>query len=238
MAEQQLIPTRSFKAMARPVPVGLPSLTGPALTACKFISLHHFRVSGDLQIRANCFCSWAANSAVMPNVCGWNGFSTSEDSASEIQAIYNAIQSVAAATKVDHRFILAVMMQESKGCVRVNTTGNGVRNPGLMQDHDGPHSCNDGGNVQVPCPDAEIQGMIQDGTGGTAAGDGLAATLNQAEGLGKTDAQGFYAAARIYNSGSIDPSGNLGAGGSTHCYASDIANRLKGWVLAPDTCTA
>lgn len=173
----------------------------------------------------------------MPNVCGWNSWSTSEDSPSEIQAIYNAIQSVAATTKVDHRFILAVMMQESKGCVRVPTTANGVRNPGLMQDHDGTHTCNDAGNVQVPCPDDQIQGMIQDGSGGTAAGDGLAGTLNQAEGLGKSGAQGFYTAARIYNSGSVDGSGDLGAGGSTHCYASDVANRLKGWVLAPSSCT-
>lgn len=171
----------------------------------------------------------------MPSVCGWNNWGA-EDSSGEIQAIYNAIQSVAATTKVDHRFILAVMMQESKGCVRVPTTANGVRNPGLMQDHDGTHTCNEG-TPQIPCPDDEITGMIQDGAGGTAAGDGLAGTLNQAEGLQRTGAQGFYTAARIYNSGSLDPSGDLGAGGSTHCYASDVANRLTGWTLAASSCT-
>jgi hypothetical protein len=37
------------------------------------------------------------------------------------------------ATGVDHRFVLAVLMQESHGCVRVNVTSGGVRNPGLMQ---------------------------------------------------------------------------------------------------------
>ena len=69
--------------------------------------------------------------------------------------------------------------------------------------------------------------------GGTSSGDGLANCLNQA---GTSDAQAFYRAARIYNSGSIDPSGNLGAGIATHCYSSDIANRLTGWVSAPSNC--
>ena len=36
--------------------------------------------------------------------------------------------------------------------------------------------------------------------------------------------------------GSVDPSGDLGKGISTHCYASDIANRLTGWVMAPHDC--
>ena len=52
------------------------------------------------------------------------------------------------ATGVDHRFILAVIMQESGGCVRAPTTNYGVRNPGLMQDHNGSGTCNENGNVQ------------------------------------------------------------------------------------------
>lgn len=46
-----------------------------------------------------------------------------------------------------------------------------------------------------------------------------------------------YRAARIYNSGRVDPSGDLGKGIATHCYASDVANRLTGWVHAKSTCT-
>jgi len=53
---------------------------------------------------------------------------------------------------------------------------------------------------------------------------------------GGSDVSTYYKAARIYNSGSIDPSGNLGAGIATHCYASDIANRLTGWASGPSTC--
>jgi hypothetical protein len=48
--------------------------------------------------------------------------------------------------------------------------------------------------------------MVSDGTAGTDAGDGLAAVINQA---GAADASSFYNAARLYNSGSIDPSGKV-----------------------------
>ncbi len=52
-----------------------------------------------------------------------------------------------------------------------------------------------------------------------------------------TGGTAFYRAARIYNSGSIDASGDLGAGVATHCYASDVANRLMGWTGNGSTCT-
>ncbi|KAL1969792.1 hypothetical protein VTN77DRAFT_7301 [Rasamsonia byssochlamydoides] len=167
---------------------------------------------------------------------GCEQFGVADDSGPEVGSIWNAIEQVAAETFVDHRFILAVIMQESSGCVRVPTTYGSVANPGLMQDHDGSATCNYGnGDVVNPCPQSTITQMVDDGTGGTASGDGLANCLNEAPaGAG---AQAFYQAARIYNSGSIDPSGDLGAGVATHCYASDIANRLTGWVYATKTCT-
>ena len=95
--------------------------------------------------------------------------------------------------------------------------------------------------------------MVSEGTAGTADGDGLAANLDgkcdevyslitlangfiEAESTyGKSGAQAFYYAARLYNSGEID--GNLGnADGATPCYVSDVANRLLGWVTADSTC--
>jgi len=123
-------------------------------------------------------------------------------------------------------------MQESKGCVRAPTTNYGVTNPGLMQSHDGTGSCNNGG-VQDPCPQSEITQMITDGTTGTSSGDGLEQTMSQA---GSDDVSKYYKAARIYNSGSVASSGNLNDGIATHCYASDIANRLTGWVKAETLC--
>ena len=145
---------------------------------------------------------------------------------------------MAASTSVDNRFILAVILQESGGCVRVPTTYGSVPNPGLMQDHDGSATCWSNGAsgvvVQNPCPASTITQMIQEGTSGTASGDGLSQCLSEA---GTSDVSAFYRAARIYNSGSIAPSGDLGQGVATHCYASDIANRLTGWVQAPHTCT-
>ena len=133
---------------------------------------------------------------------------------------------------MDHRFILAVIIQESGGCVRAPTTNYGVRNPGLMQDHNGAATCNENG-VQNPCPTGVITSMIRDGTAGTPSGDGLAQCINQA---GTSADQAFYKAARIYNSGSIDGSTRLECGIATHCYASDIANRLTGWVYAAHGC--
>lgn len=130
-------------------------------------------------------------------------------------------------------------MQESKGCVRVPTTFSPapdfVRNPGLMQDHNGAATCHENDHqVMNPCPTAIILQMVRDGVAGTTDGDGLAQCLNLA---GASDTSAYYKAARLYNSGSIDPSGALEGGVATHCYASDIANRLTGWVNAVSQCT-
>ena len=57
--------------------------------------------------------------------------------------------------------------------MRAPTSNAGVRNPGLMQSHNGGGSCNDEGKVSEPCPKSEIEEMIRDGVQGTADGDGL-----------------------------------------------------------------
>jgi hypothetical protein len=154
----------------------------------------------------------------------------------EIRDLYTAIQKVAVATKVDHRFILAVIMQESSGCPRAatSTSSTGVKNPGLMQDHNGTNSCNQDGKVQTPCPASTIEAMVHDGTAGTDGGDGLAGIINQIG--GGNNVQVYYEAARYYNAGFLDKSGDLGAPGATRCYASDIANRLIGWTTSPRMC--
>lgn len=167
----------------------------------------------------------------MFNSCSW--MNVPNNSGPEVGAIWDGIQKAAAATGVDHRFILAVIMQESGGCVRVHTTNYGVRNPGLMQCHNGDGTCNDNGWVRNPCPNNVIYQMISEGTAGTNSGDGLANCINQS---GRGDVSAFYRAARIYNSGSISSTGQLQNGIATHCYASDIANRLTGWVGAPSKC--
>lgn len=161
----------------------------------------------------------------------WNVPNNSDQ---EINHIKKSINTIAQSSSVDPRFILAVVMQESNGCVRAPTTNYGVTNPGLMQSHDGTGTCNDGTNVQSPCPESEILQMIKDGTEGTAAGDGLQQCLAQEGGPGSVSA--YYRAARCYNSGSVAASGNLGQGIATHCYVSDIANRLLGWSAGSSNC--
>ncbi|KAL2832743.1 hypothetical protein BJY01DRAFT_99618 [Aspergillus pseudoustus] len=177
-----------------------------------------------------------ANRDTMANSCTqWNVPNNSDD---EISDISTAIQEVASSSGVDARFILAIVIQESNGCVRAPTTDVGIPglvNPGLMQSHSGSGSCNNGG-VSNPCPYDQIKQMITDGTVGTSTGDGLVGCLKTAGGTG--DVANYYRAARIYNSGSIDSSGNLGLGVATHCYSSDVGNRLTGWATGPSSCLA
>lgn len=61
-----------------------------------------------------------------------NNWDVTNDSADEIADIKAAIMDIGTAQGVDPRFILAIMMQESNGCVRVPTTDYSVRNPGML----------------------------------------------------------------------------------------------------------
>lgn len=141
-------------------------------------------------------------------------------------------------TGVDPRMILAIIMQESKGCVRVPTTTSpgpdGHSNPGLMQDHDGTFSC-----TESPCPTEKIQGMIREGTAGTGKGEGIAELINNAVTSGATGTSlPYIVAARVYNTGpSYQVGQDLGAPQfGTSCYASDILNRLMGWSESDSPC--
>lgn len=175
---------------------------------------------------------WKVNSALMKQTCGWNGYSP-ENSGAEIASIKKAILKYASEVSVDRRFILAIVMQESNGCVRVRTTRSNdgsVVNPGLMQTHQGTGTC----AGRSSCPDSMIDQMIKDGVKGTAAGDGLRQTLTKAMNHfnGQKEAKSYYWAARIYNSGSATW-GRLEDGrGATNCYATDIASRVQGMTKA------
>ena len=178
---------------------------------------------------------WATNSAAIGQCPGGLQANTPDETAS----IKTAIQK-AATGPIPAQFILAVLMQESNGCVSVHGTeapdGSGL-NPGLMQDHSGLHACNSDAGVLGPgyCSDSLIAGMVSDGVSGTSSGDGLQQCVNGAPGPEAT--QKMYQGARVYDSGHLDPSGNLGRGGATLCYASDIASRLMGWTGGSTTCS-
>jgi hypothetical protein len=80
---------------------------------------------------------WKANKKNLYNGCKEHNVDPNSDA--EIAGIFKAIQQVAKESKVDHRFILAEILQESTACVRVPTTKAPgdveIFNPGLMQDH-------------------------------------------------------------------------------------------------------
>ena len=166
---------------------------------------------------------WKANLNTLQTSCGYLNEGP-DNSPAIIQDIYDAIQDRAQASLVDHRFIFAIILQESNGCPRVGSTtsSSGVTNPGLMQSHNG-----DAFN-KWHVKDS-IFAMVQDGTQGTDKGAGLVQGLNL---FGDP-----FKAARYYNSGYIPKSGDLSeAAGATACYVTDVANRLTGWVKAKSTC--
>jgi hypothetical protein len=186
---------------------------------------HHYHRTG-LPLTSSRFNN---NKEVMKVSCAQ--FSQPNSNDQEIQDMHDGIIAAEKASGVDKRFILAIMMQESKGCPRVPTTNGGVVNPGLMQDHAGI------GCTTSPCPTTTIHQMILEGTAGTDAGDGLANCINQASGEGASGAQAFYWAARIYNTGSYTAGSDLGAPKyGTACYSTDVANRLLGWAGSDSPC--
>jgi hypothetical protein len=178
----------------------------------------------------------------MPNMqASCSQWGVADNTEEEIADLKGAIQATAAKTGMDERFLFAIIMQESTGCVRVITTHYSMSNQGLMQSHGGTASCNTnsanlasqgaigGGKVKFPCPAEDIRQMIDDGVMGTATGEGLVQIMKK---QGHDSNSRWYRAARIYSGSSIGPKGDLNAESN---YASDIANRLTGWVNAPNT---
>jgi hypothetical protein len=76
------------------------------------------------------------------------------------------------------------------------------------------------------------QGMITDRVDLTTQ-DGLNQTAQRS---GDTDVSKYYKGAVLYNSDALPESGNLGQGRSNPCYASDITNRVLGWVADNSPC--
>ncbi|KAF1926360.1 uncharacterized protein M421DRAFT_422704 [Didymella exigua CBS 183.55] len=164
--------------------------------------------------------AWKASLDTILNSCQVEGWGENNSNA-ETQAIKDSIVDESKSSGIPKEFILAIMMQESKGCVRAPTTRWSHDNPGLMQSAQGTGSCNPDGNPISPCSSTKIRQMIHDGTNG----DGLETTLTQCVAdAGTTDDSKWYKAARLFNAGRITDN-NLGIG-PTPCYASDIANRL------------
>lgn len=135
------------------------------------------------------------------------------DSDTEIAQIKSAIEKVATESGVDVRAILCIIVQESGGNVRVGTTSNGVRNPGIMQSHNGV-------SFNPADPAGSILQMVRDGTTGTKDGAGLKQLYAK---YGN-----YYSTFRGYNSGSVDERDLNNPVGATASYVRDAANRLMG----------
>lgn len=67
---------------------------------------------------------WEANQFIMASSCS-RVYQVAENSPEEIEALKRGIEKVSDETRLDHRFVLAVILQESGGCVRVPTSSYG-----------------------------------------------------------------------------------------------------------------
>lgn len=161
--------------------------------------------------------SWETMSAHNAQVMNTTG-----NSAQETQWVLDTVVSVSGEVGLDRRCILAVIMQESHGKVRVNSTtspGAGVNNTGIMQAHNGA-------SFNEADPQGSILRMVRDGAGGVpgpTGGDGYKQLLDRYN-------NDFFVAARGYNSGDlgINFQDLSSGGGATNSYCSDLANRLCG----------
>jgi hypothetical protein len=163
-----------------------------------------------------------ANENFIKTSCKYNGWGANNNDA-ETKAIKESIETESEDSGVPREFILAVMMQESKGCVRAPTSESDAHNPGLMQGA-GTESCHPFGEGAIsPCSTNTIHDMIHEDTSGERLRTSLKESLDAFSST--TDDSNYYKAARRYNSGSQVKNPNLGHR-ATACYASDIANRL------------
>lgn len=111
---------------------------------------------------------WTMNSVNIGTTCDFASGAIPPNTASESASLKSAILAVSSETGVNPSFILAEILQESNGCVRVPTTSSfeGISNPGLMQSFRGRASCNRSGRMQQPCPYFLIKAMIEEGIKG------------------------------------------------------------------------
>lgn len=96
---------------------------------------------------------------------------------------------------------------------RQTASPDGIRNPGLMQSHNGAE-------FNPSDPAGSILQMVKDGTEGTQFGDGLKQCY--------AHRGNYYSAFREYNSGSVNEQELNDPISATASYVRDAANRLMG----------
>lgn len=110
-----------------PLPkVGHPRTSGFPSTTCK-----HNHTDFSTNVASDQHSSFAANQQQLNDSC--DTWEVARNSPEELSAIEESILDVANSTGVDGRFILAMIMQSSSGCVRAISTHSSYLASGLMQ---------------------------------------------------------------------------------------------------------
>lgn len=108
---------------------GHPRTSGFPSTTCK-----HNHTDFPTNMTSDQHSSLAANQQQLNDSC--DTWEVARNSPEELSAIEESILDVANSTGVDSRFILAMIMQSSSGCVRAISTHSSYLASGLMQRYD------------------------------------------------------------------------------------------------------
>ncbi|CZR63171.1 uncharacterized protein PAC_13068 [Phialocephala subalpina] len=209
------LPSNAASSIPPAAPTALPNISSPGTSAGS-------SAGGAYQ-------DYSGGAASFPNTSQWASYTylwtqnsqlmSYSNSSSEISFIKSAIDIVSSESGVDPRVILCIMMQESGGNIRVGNTFNGVVNTGIMQAFNGA-------SFDANDPQGSVLQMVRDGTEGTYYKQGGGPGLKQ----DYAQTGNWYAAARVYNSGSVNLYQLNDALGATANYVRDFANRLMGHV--------
>ncbi|KAF2159564.1 hypothetical protein M409DRAFT_30039 [Zasmidium cellare ATCC 36951] len=139
-----------------------------------------------------------------------------------------ALEEVSSSYDIDPRFLLAILLQESKGDVQTPCIGPEPR-CGLLHAYKGSI-------FNAASPQASITKMLEEGIKGAAQrGPGLLDLLNGKPKFANVDVGDYFAVARAWNSGAVKegdldvlPPGK-GRGRGEAGFVNDVANRLMGW---------
>ncbi|KAK4508807.1 hypothetical protein PRZ48_002546 [Zasmidium cellare] len=139
-----------------------------------------------------------------------------------------ALDQVSAWHDIDPRFLLAILLQESKGDVNVECVGPEPR-CGILHAYKGSR-------FDPASPQASITKMLVEGIkGGAQRGPGLLNLLNGKPKFAYVEVGDYFAVARAWNSGAVKegdldvlPPGK-GRGRGEASFVNDVANRLMGW---------
>lgn len=170
----------------------------------------------------------AMNRKVMLESCAQYSVESNNDT--DINNLRDMIMEVSHDKMVDATFILAIVLQESQGCVRrpnaTSKEGLSTLNGVLLGK--GTAKC----EGLAACQRSTIREMLENGGSGVPESDlrSLVAAIEKNTDHNPQHSLNYYRAAYVYSTAVANIPARFEDAIPRHCYVSDVANRLVGWV--------